>query len=88
MGCERTPFILVALSSALLVLEGTPWAKVFGVVYFLVLVGIMAFVNSNDPFAFQIYMRYWTYQDFYPNNAIYPGKVNKPKNFKDNHKYV
>lgn len=81
MGCERTPFMIVAISSALLVMNGGFWGKVLGVVYFLVAVGIIAFLNAKDPQYFQILFRYTSRQDFYPNNAPYPGKSDHPKNF-------
>ena len=81
MGCERTPFLLVAISSGLLIMEGGMWVKIIGVVYFLIMVGIIALANANDPFFFQIIWRYRLYQDFYPSNAIYPGKPDYPNNF-------
>lgn len=80
MGCERTPFMIVALSSAMLVLEGGLYCKIAGVIYFVISIGLIAFVNSYDPFYFQILWRYKSYQDYYPNNAIYPGKADRPKN--------
>ena len=49
MGCERVPFMIIAISSALLIMEGGLWVKVGGVVYFLLMVGIMAMVNARDP---------------------------------------
>lgn len=81
MGCERTPFMVVLFSSALLVMQGGLWVKISGVVYFFIMVGIMALVNSRDPFFFQILWRYKSYQDFYPSNALYPGKKDRPINF-------
>lgn len=81
MGCERTPFLLVAISSALLIMEGTLLIKIIGVVYFFIMVGIMAFCNAKDPFFFNILVRYRKYQDFYANNALYPGQPDKPNNF-------
>jgi len=81
MGCERVPFMVVLFSSALLVMQGGLWVKVGGVVYFFIMVGIMAIVNSRDPFSFKILWRYKSYQDFYPSNALYPGKKDRPINF-------
>jgi len=57
------------------------WFKLVGVVYFLVLVGIMALVNAKEPLFFQIIIRYRAYQDFYPNNALHPGQASQFKNF-------
>ncbi len=81
MGCEKTPFLFVALISGLLIMEGGLWVKVIGIVFFVIMVGLMAIANARDPFFFQIIYRYLTYQDFYPNNALYPGTPDKPNNF-------
>lgn len=81
MGCERIPFMMIAISSALLIMEGGLWVKVAGVIYFLIMVGIMAIVNAREPFFFKIIWRYRYYQDFYPNSAMYPSKPDNPKNF-------
>ena len=81
MGCERVPFLIVVISSGLLIMEGGLWVKIAGVIYFLIMVGIMALVNAKEPFFFQILWRYRSYQDFYPNNAMYPGRPSKAKNF-------
>lgn len=80
MGCERTPFMLVAITSACLVLEGGLWIKVFGIIYFIILIVVMAVINSKDPYYFQILWRYKSYQYFYLNNANYPGKPDNPNN--------
>lgn len=81
MGCEKLPFLIVAISSALLIMEGGLWVKIGGVMYFAVTVGAIALVNAREPFFFQIIWRYKSYQDFYPSNAMYPGKPDNPKNF-------
>ena len=81
MGCERGPFLMVALSSGLLIMEGSFWLKIIGIVYFVVMVAIMAYCNSKDPFFFQILYRYLKYQNFYLNNALHPGSPDKPENF-------
>ena len=81
LGCEKWPFIAVALTAGLLVMEGGFWIKIFGGLYFFIAVGFMAFINSKDPFAFTIGFRYWRYQDYYASHALYPGKPDRPNNF-------
>ena len=81
MGCERGPFMVVMLSSGLLIMQGGLWVKIAGVIYFLIMIAIMAVINSKDPFFFQILWRYKSYQDFYPNIAMHPGRRDKPNNF-------
>jgi type IV secretory pathway TrbD component len=81
MGCERVPFLLIAISSALLIMEGNLWVKIGGFIYFGIMIGITALINNNDPFIFQIMWRYRLYQNFYPSHALYPGRPDNPKNF-------
>ena len=83
MGCERTPFMIVAISSGLLIMNGGFIGKIVGVVYFIVAISIIALLNRKDPQFFQILYRYtFLYkQDFYANNALYPSKADRPKNF-------
>ena len=81
LGCERAPFFLIAISSALLIMEGDLWVKIGGAVYFAVMIGIIALITAGDPFRFKILWRYRLYQDFYPSHAMYPGKPDNPKNF-------
>ena len=81
MGCERAPFMVIAGTSAVIILQGGLWIKIIGVIYFIFGVGIIAIVNTYDPFYFHILWRYKSQQDYYPNNAMYPGRQDKPKNF-------
>ena len=81
LGCERAPFLLIAISSALLIMEGSLWVKIGGIIYFAVMIGIFALINAKDPFIFKILWRYRLYQDFYPSHAMYPGKADDPKNY-------
>ena len=81
MGCEKAPFLIVAITAAILVIEGSLWVKIIGAVYFVAMVGLMAFFNSKDPFAFTVLFRYWKYQDYYASHALYPGRPDRPKNF-------
>ena len=80
MGCERTPFIIIMMSSLLLVVQGSFQVKIIGVVFFAVMTAIMAFLTSKDPFFFKILFRYLRYQDYYPSSAMWPGKSDYPKN--------
>ena len=81
VGCERVPFVLVAIVSGILVMEGGFWIKVIGAAFFVIGVGIMALINSKEPFAFAIGWRYLFYQDYYASHALYPGKPDRPNNF-------
>jgi len=73
MGCERVPFLIVAVTSGLLIMEGSLWVKIAGVIYFVIMVAVIAFLNANEPSLFTILWRYlWQYQNFYPSNALYP----------------
>lgn len=78
MGCERVPFLAVALSSVALVMEGSLWVKIGGVIYFALAIAVIAWCNSKEPFFFRMCYRYLQYQDFYPSNALYPGKSDRP----------
>lgn len=80
MGCERTPFIFIMMSSLLLIVEGGFIVKIVGVVYFAVLTGILAYLTNKDPFFFKVLIRYLSYQDFYPSTAMWPGKNLYAKN--------
>lgn len=81
MGCEPWPFLMILTTSLLLVIEGSLWLKVLGVCYFVIFVGLIALLNAKEPFFFQIINRYRANQDFYPNNALHPGRDTKFKNF-------
>lgn len=81
MRCERIPFLAVALSSGLLVMEGGLWVKVGGIVYFAVAIALVGLANSKDSFFFQIIFRYVRYQDYYPSCALFPGRAERPHNF-------
>ena len=78
MGCERVPFYIIALTSGLLIMEGGWIIKAIGLFYFLLMVGIVSFLNSKDPFLFHILYRYYKYEDFYANNALYPSTADDP----------
>lgn len=80
MGCERPPFIIIMMSSLLLVVQGSFQVKIIGIIFFVVMVAIMAFLTSKDPYFFKILFRYLHYQDYYPSSAMWPGKIDCPKN--------
>lgn len=80
MGCERAPFIVIMMSSLLLVVQGSFEVKIIGVVFFIMMTGIMAFLTNKDPFFFKILFRYLRYQDYYPATAMWPGKSDYPNN--------
>lgn len=80
MGCERTPFLIIMMSSLLLVVQGSFDIKIIGVVFFIVMTGIMAFLTAKDPYFFKILFRYLRYQDFYPSDAMWPSKSSHSNN--------
>lgn len=82
MGCERIPFLIVAVTSGLLILEGNTWLKIAGIIYALSAIGAMALLNAREPLFFKIVLRYLKYQNFYANNAVYPGQADAPNNFR------
>lgn len=83
MGCERAPFMIIMISSALLVVEGGFIVKIVGVVYFVIMTGLLAYLNNKDPFFFKVLFRYLSYQDFYPSTAMWPGKKSFARNLDD-----
>lgn len=82
-GCERAPFMLVFTSSLLLLVEGTFTIKIFGAALFIIGVGIIAFLNKDDPFFFKVLFRFLYSQDFYSSSANFPSRPKNPNN-KDN----
>lgn len=80
MGCERTPFIIIMMSSLLLVVQGSFDIKIIGVVFFVVMTAIMAYLTNKDPFFFKILFRYLRYQDYYPATSMWPGKTDSTAN--------
>jgi len=80
MGCERAPFMIIMLSSLLLIVQGSFDIKILGIVFFILMTGIMAFLTAKDPYFFKILFRYLRYQDFYPSTAIWPSKSKHPNN--------
>ncbi len=79
-GCERTPFMLVFVSSLLLLVEGTFTVKIVGAAMFIIGVGIIAFLNKKDPFFFKVLFRFLGKQDFYSSSASFPSRPDNPKN--------
>jgi type IV secretory pathway TrbD component len=80
MGCERTPFLIIMVSSLLLIVEGGFTIKIIGVVFFVVMTGILAFLNNKDPFFCKVGFRFLRQQTFYASSANYPSKPDYPKN--------
>lgn len=80
-GCERAPFFLVAMTSTLLLVEGTFTVKIFGVVLMFIGLGIIAFLNKSDPFFFKVLFRFLSNrQNYYSASASYPSRKKNPNN--------
>lgn len=80
-GCERAPFLLVLMSSLMLIVEGTFGVKIFGVILFMIGVGIIAFFNKSDPFFFKVLGRFLSHkQNFYSASASFPSRRKNPNN--------
>lgn len=80
MGCERAPFITIMMSSLLLIVQGSFEVKIIGIVFFIAMTGIMAFLTAKDPYFFRVLFRYLRYQDYYPASAMFPSKSYYPNN--------
>lgn len=80
VGCERIPFMLVFITSLLLLVEGKFTVKIIGGVFFFVGVGIIAFLNKKDPFFFKVLIRFLKEQEYYPSSASFPGRPVNPNN--------
>jgi type IV secretory pathway TrbD component len=80
MGCERGPFMVVFITSLLLLVEGSFSVKIAGAVFFFLSIGIIAFLNRKDPFFFKILFRFLREQEFYPASADFPSRPANPNN--------
>lgn len=80
VGCERTPFMVVFITSLLLLVEGTFTVKIVGGVFFFVGVGIIAFLNRKDPFFFKVLLNFMREQEYYSASANFPGRPVNPNN--------
>lgn len=81
MGCEKVPWLIVAGLSAIAAYVAQTWLT-RGIAIFMGfgLIGIIAYINSKEPYFFAIWYRYLKYQKFYLNVAIHPGRNHKPSN--------
>lgn len=80
VGCERAPFMVVFITSLLLLIEGTFTVKIVGAVIFFIGVGVIAFLNRKDPFFFKVLLRFLREQEYYPASAAFPGRPVNPNN--------
>jgi type IV secretory pathway VirB3-like protein len=79
-GCERTPFMIIFITSLLLLVEGSFTVKIIGAIFFFVGVGIVALLNRYDPFFFKIIFNFLAEQEFYPASADHPSRPANPNN--------
>jgi type IV secretory pathway TrbD component len=80
VGCERLPFTLVVTLGGILIMAyQTLWITGVVLAFYLVSLVLIRRVNEHDPQFFRCLYRYVRYyKDYYPANAFYPGKADKP----------
>ncbi|MCX8514038.1 MAG: VirB3 family type IV secretion system protein [Burkholderiales bacterium] len=81
VGCERAPFTIIITICGVFMMLFPSFIMFIAVIifYMLSLIGIRK-INEADSQFFQCLYRYVRfYQDYYPANAFYPGRVDKPK---------
>ena len=83
VGCERLPFTVVTtLCGVILMTYQTLLVATIVLVLYLVFIALIRRVNIEDPQFFRCLYRYARYyQDYYPANEFYPGKVDAPQTF-------
>ena len=83
MGCEKLPLAIVAFISLITaVLAPTIITKIVGILFGFSLMMLIKFLNSKEPYIFEILYRYLKFQKFYLNIAKYPSKPMRIRNFK------
>lgn len=81
VGCERLPFTLIVTIGGVLIMAYQS-LLIMGLVLIFYISSIILIrrINEEDPQFFKClyrYLRYYT--DYYPNNAMYPGKPDRPQ---------
>lgn len=81
VGCERLPFtIVVTIGGVFAMAYQTLWMMGLILIFYLLSLILIRRINENDPQFFKCLYRYLTnFNDFYPANANYPGKVDNPQ---------
>lgn len=80
VGCERLPFMLIITIGGVMIMVYQNLLVLLGVLFFYLLSLILIRrVNEEDPHFFKCLYRYVRYyEDYYPANGFYPGKLDKP----------
>lgn len=81
VGCERLPFTIIVAIGGIITMSYVSLYAVFAVfLFYLVSLIFIRRVNENDGQFFKCMYRYVAkYQDYYPANAFYPGRSDKPE---------
>ncbi len=82
VGCERLPFTLLITIGGMIIMSYQSLLISVNVLVFYI-IGIMAIrrINTDDPQFFRCLFRYVRYYaDYYPANAFYPGRADRPQN--------
>ena len=81
MGCERMPWIIVAMCSGVIAMAASWWLiRVLGILFGIIVIFIRRSINKDEPLAFKIGIRYITHQKFYLNVARHPSRPYAVKN--------
>jgi type IV secretory pathway TrbD component len=81
VGCERLPFtVIVTIGGVMLMAFVNLYSVIAILLFYLVSILLVRRVNESDCQFFKCIYRYVAqYQDYYPANANYPGRVDKPQ---------
>lgn len=81
VGCERLPFMLVIVIGGVVVMLQPSLLAIIGVIiFYLVMISLIRYINKNDSQYFLCLYRYLRYgQDYYPVHEFYPGRSDKPQ---------
>jgi type IV secretory pathway TrbD component len=79
MGCERVPWLIVGMLSAIAAYVSQTWlTRGLSIAFGFTLISIIAYINKGEPHFFAIWWRYLKYQNYYPNVARLPSRPYKP----------
>lgn len=80
VGCERLPFIVITtLGGVMIMAYQTLWMILAVLAFYLFSIIWVRRVNETDPQFFKCLYRYLRYyQDYYPANEFYPGRLDQP----------
>jgi len=83
VGCERLPFIIITTICGVLIMAyQTLLICGISLLIYFIIVSLIRRVNKVDPQYFKCLWRYIRFfNDYYPANEFYPGKMDKPGNY-------